>query len=162
MKNKEKKKSEPLKQLTKKEILALKKASDKRMKMVHGSWDSFRSHLMKWYFDLRPVYKMVKGKWVKTKKTRKVFNAGKMVGYQASVRVEAYAKKHKEIGVIHTDDDMFMGSRIALVPHPTMGITFINIPQCEVPANVFFTYDWHMKSMEKEIKRIKALVWKRR
>lgn len=83
------------------------------------------------------------------------FSSEKMVGYDAMINVEKYAKSHKEIKIIHCDDSVFASSMIVLIPHPKMGISFIFIPQCTSVKGELFLYPNSIASLADTLLKIK-------
>lgn len=100
-------------------------------KKVHKTWHEFCDYMSKWYYEYYyPLrYDKKSNKCVKSKRRLKAFSSKNMQGYKTMVRVERYVEKHPEIQIVKCDDSVFSSSMIVLVPHPTMGISFIYIPQ---------------------------------
>ena len=82
-------------------------------------------------------------------------NPGNLIGYEDQNLVESYAIEHPEIKVVGVDDDDFCSSILVLIPHPTMGITVLFIPQCTSVQNSFFMYPGHIKGIEDAITELK-------
>ena len=131
-------------------------------KKTHKIWYDFCDHFKRWYFEYYTGYKKLKQnkdgslKVIRNKRKLKSFSSKNMVGWTAMMRVEKYAKTHKEIKVIRCDDAMFSSSSIVLVPHPTMGITCIYIPQNEIgQPNQCFLYPDHSIELIKELSKMR-------
>lgn len=72
-------------------------------------------------------------------------------GYEAMEKIEAYAKKNKEISIAYCDDELFASSLIVVVPHKEMGNTVMFVPQLTNSKNNFFLYPNHQKSLIKAL-----------
>ena len=71
----------------------------------------------------------------------------RIVGYEAMTKIRNYAKKNPEIRIVGCDDSVHASSMIVLIPHPTMGITMMFIPQCTGVQNEMFLYPNHYKML---------------
>lgn len=78
-----------------------------------------------------------------------------LAGFEDQELVESYASEHPEIKIVGVDDNDFCSSDLVLIPHPTMGITALFIPQCTTIQNRFFMYPGHIFSLEKAITELK-------
>lgn len=131
-------------------------------KNVHKIWYKFSNWLEKTYgkdlFTESEIEIEVKGKIKKHKsKTFNDFELSKrLVGYEVQVKIEKYVTKHcPEIKIIRCDDAVHASSDLILIPHPTMGITMIFIPQCTSIQNQFFLYKNHHKELVKALNEMK-------
>lgn len=76
--------------------------------------------------------------------------------------IEHYAEKHPEIKVVPCDDTHHSSSILVLVPHPTMGITIIFVPQLTTENNQFFLYPNHLRALMHELTEMAPVVaWDR-
>jgi hypothetical protein len=108
---------------------------------VHASWNSFSNYMKRWYYEII--------------NNKKVFSSENMTGYIAQKRVTNYAKKHPEVKVLFCDDSVFSSSIIVLIPHPTMGITMIYIPQNNTKIrSELFLYPDHSKKLIEELTKM--------
>ncbi len=127
-------------------------------KQTHGIYHDFCQYMAKWYFQIVPNWKLGADENGKTDfredGTIKEFDVTKLVGYEAMIRIEKYVKKHPEIRLVTMDDDVFSTSYIVLIPHPTMGITMIIIPQCTTVQNVAFLYPMNAHDLIEEIAKM--------
>lgn len=123
-------------------------------KNTHQIFHSFCDHMKKWYFEYYYPVTFNKKRNDFTTSTRKLkaFSSQDMQGYIAITRVENYAKKHPEIEIVRCDDSVFSSSIIVLIPHPTMGITMIYIPQNnkEIKGELFL-YPDHSDELIKKL-----------
>ena len=130
---------------------------------THAAWYDFCDHFKKWYFTVERTFHIrPKGKnsedgsreikFVDGKRKYREFDCTKMAGHLAMKRVDAYAKKHPEIRVVMVDDAYHASSSVVLIPHPTMGITAIYVPQCATDEkNQFFLYPSDAKPLARAI-----------
>ena len=122
-------------------------------KKVHQAWHSFCEYMKKWYFEsYQPTtYNKKTDKFTTSERKFKAFSSKDMQGYVAMTRVENYAKTHPEIQIVRCDDSVFSSSMIVLIPHPTMGITMIYIPQNnkEIKGELFLYPDHSEELIEK-------------
>ena len=116
-------------------------------KDLHGKWQSMK-------------VKQADGK-IKKLKLRSFDElelSRRLVGYEVQCRVERYIKRYcPEIKIIHCDDSIHASSILLLIPHPSMGITIIFIPQCTSIQNQFFLYSKHYAMLMKELKKMKPV-----
>jgi hypothetical protein len=129
---------------------------------VHKTWFEFCNYFKRWYFEYYKGCKKIKKnkdgslEVIYNKRKLKSFTSKNMLGWSAMMRVERYAKTHKEIKIVRCDDGMHSSSLIVLVPHPTMGITCIYIPQNETnQPNQFFLYPDNSIELLKEITKMR-------
>ena len=111
---------------------------------THKYYHAFCKYMSRWYFSKGKRYTKDLSE---TKREFKFFDGSKMIGYDAMLRIERYAKLHPEIKVCRVDDDVFAGSILVLVPHPEMGITVFFVPQCTNTQNAFFLYPQDSKEL---------------
>jgi hypothetical protein len=120
-------------------------------KLTHGVWHKFSNWLIKTYGqDLH-------GEWLYLDNINKKYKyrlfddaklAKRLVGYDVMSRVESYCKRYcPEIKILSCDDSVHASSTLLLIPHPTMGITVIFIPQCTGIQNQFFLYKRHCENL---------------
>ncbi len=122
-------------------------------KNTHQIFHSFCNHMKKWYFEYHyPVsFDEKKNDFTTSTRKLKAFSSKDMQGYVAINRVEKYVKKHPEIEIVRCDDTVFSPSIIVLIPHPTMGITMIYIPQNnrQIKGELFLYPDHSEELIEK-------------
>lgn len=126
------------------------------IKKIHGFWYNWMNYMKRWYYK--------EGEdWAFDKKSKKLKKTGKMVkqydskglmGYDVMEKVEEYVKTHPDVVELSVDDDVFASSDLVLIPHPTMGITVIFIPQCTNVQNTFFLYPNHIDNLIKTLKEM--------
>jgi len=129
------------------------KVTDKTKK-IHKIYHNFCDYMKKWYFEYYFENKFDKksGEFVKGKRQLKVFSSENLVGYIAQKRIEKYVESHPEIKIVRCDDSVFSTSIIVLIPHPTMGITFLYVPQNNTNIkNELFLYPDHSEMLIKEL-----------
>ncbi len=80
-----------------------------------------------------------------------------LFGYKVICKIEEYAKNNPEIKVVHCDDDVFASSILVLIPHPTMGISIMFVPQCTNVQNMFFLYDKHYSELIRVLSEMKYI-----
>lgn len=115
------------------------KELDEKSERLHRIWWDFSNYMKEWYSGVDDR-----------------LDVEQIIGDEASERVYEYIKTHPEIKIVPCDDNHFMSSDIVLVPHPTMGITVIYIPQCCSSINQFFLYPGHMNCLIEAIEEMKA------
>lgn len=81
----------------------------------------------------------------------------KLIGYDAQCKIEKYAKDNPAIRILYCDDDVFASSILVLIPHPTMGISIMFVPQCTNVQNMFFLYDKHYSELIRVLSEMKYI-----
>ena len=125
-------------------------------KKTHGFWYDWVNYMERWYYKEVDDWKFDK-KSKKLKKTEKIvkqYDPKGLVGYDVMKKVEAYVKTHPDVVELSVDDSVFSSSDLVLIPHPTMGITVIFIPQCTNVQNTFFLYPNHIDNLIKTLKEM--------
>ena len=144
---------------TKKEYAALMKKSND----VHKTWHKFNKWLINKYgkdlYGPEVVQEITDNRGKIQKYKYKHFDESafeqRLVGYDVMEAIEKYAKKNApEIKIVNCDDDVHAGSILVLIPHPTMGISVMFIPQCTGIQNRFFLYGGHYKSLIKTLQEM--------
>jgi hypothetical protein len=108
------------------------------MRKIHGIWWDFCDYMKNKYSDEDGI-----------------FNIFDLDGYPAMCMVDEYVEKHPEIKICRCDDSYFSGSDLILIPHPTMGITVLYIPQNSGIASEFFLYPNDIDELIIALKEIK-------
>lgn len=149
-------------------IVARKKTAEKlqkRTEEVHRVWHKFSGWLA------RAFGKDLQGEWVrntiKVDGKKKVFKyrsfndyelSKRLCGYDVMVRIERYISRYcPEIRIVHCDDDVYSGSIILLIPHPSHGISVMFIPQNTGIQNRFFLYENHYRMLMEELGKMKEI-----
>jgi hypothetical protein len=129
---------------------------EKSAKKIHSIWWNFCKHMTKWYYKEVDEYRYDKDEFGQpTGKKVKEFDVTQMAGYDCMCRVQKYAEKHPEIVVVGVDDELYAGSYLVLIPHPTHGITMIFIPQCTTINNQWFLYPSYLKGLQTALEEMK-------
>lgn len=108
--------------------------------------------------DLKKVHKI----WHKFEKFL-ISNFGEnyhdnLAGYECQLKIEKFIKnKCPEIKIVKCDDEVFASSILLLVPHPSMGITILFVPQCTKIGNHFFLYEGHFNMLTEELEKMKKI-----
>lgn len=98
----------------------------------HKIWHKFEKFLMK--------------HWGKDGNEVEMFK--RLVGYDISIKIEKYCKKHiPEVKIVYCDDEVYSSSVIFLIPHPKHGIRVLYLPQCTEIQNCFFLYPSMSKTL---------------
>lgn len=152
-----------------KDVLIPRKESAEKMishaKEIHKVWHKFDKWLVNTFG--KDLY----GDWVRNKikvdGKRRIFKyrpfndlefSRRLCGYDVIERIERYVKRHcPEIKIVYCDDDVYSGSIILLIPHPTHGISVMFIPQCTSVQNRFFLYGNHYKMLMEELEKMKTV-----
>ncbi len=129
---------------------------------IHTLWWDVCNYLKKWYYDLKPGFRLVKDKDGKMgieegKRKYKEVNFNKIIGYQALSRMDKFCQKNPDIIQIGCDDSFNTGSSLYLIPHETpeqyWGTSVLYIPQ-NGDRNLFFLYPSHLKNLLKALSDI--------
>ncbi len=78
-----------------------------------------------------------------------------LCGDEKMTQVEKWAENYPEVVITRCDDNHHAGSLLVLIPHPTMGITIVFVPQATYSKDYFFLYPNHQKALIKALKSIK-------
>jgi len=117
---------------------------------VHIVWHKFRKFLEK-NFSSSDIEREFETEINGVKTKHKMFNevefSRRIVGHEAMTKIRNYAKKNPKIRIVGCDDSVHASSMIVLIPHPTMGITMMFVPQCTGVQNEMFLYPSHYKML---------------
>lgn len=68
-------------------------------------------------------------------------------GFEMIEKIEQYVENNPEIKITYCDDEVFSTSILIFVPHPTMGISVVYVPQLHGTGCQFFLYKNHYDMM---------------
>ena len=122
---------------------------------IHQLWYKLNNYLKKWYFELRPGVRFIKGRYVQKKYKDVVME--KVTGYTAMGRIDKFCRENPDMKYVGCDDTLHTGSSLYLVPHKNKkeywGTTVIYVPQ-HGDKNNFFLYPEHLKKLIKVLTEI--------